>query len=52
MNTPAPSFSELLKNESFCASMADYELHAAQNHPAALDIAEYIQKEFGYTVKA
>ena len=44
------SFTDLLKNASFAADYADYEMHSAQGHPAAQDIAEWIKKEYNYEV--
>ena len=45
-----PSFTNLLNDANFRADYADYEMHSAQGHPAAKDIAEWIQKEYNYEV--
>ena len=42
------TFTDLLQNPDFRAALNDYEWHAAQDHPAAEDIWEYIKREFDY----
>jgi hypothetical protein len=44
------SFTDLLKNPAFCADLADYEMHAAQGHPAAEDLWEHIRDTYGYEI--
>lgn len=43
-----PSFIDLLQNADFRADLADYEMHAAQNHPAAEELWEYIRDTYGW----
>jgi hypothetical protein len=52
MNKPTPTpLCELLKDSDFRADLADYEMHAAKDHPAAKDLAAWILTMWGHKVQ-
>jgi hypothetical protein len=50
MNKQNPSFTDLLNNEDFRATYADYEWHVSMDHPATQDLAEALLRNFNYKV--